>query len=126
MKITEIIGILFGIFTVISVAGKWLLADWHKKKLKIQELEARNQKAMFDKIDKDLNALGDKSRRLQDMIRGHNTDITKVSAKLEVMAGILNTSLHVSKAINSGKANKEKVESKLKDLKEDLKKAKDE
>jgi len=102
MTLPEIIGVLAGVFVVISVAGKWLLADWHKKKLKIQELEAENQQALFTKIDNDLNALGDKSRKLDGQLRDHAKSITRVTAKLEVMAGILNTSLNVSKAIGAG------------------------
>lgn len=102
MKLTEVVGVLFAAFTLISAVGKWLLADWHKKNVKIKEMEAANQKAMFDKIDRDLNGLGDKSRKLDDRIRDHANSITRVTAKLEVMAGILNTSLNVSKAISAG------------------------
>ena len=125
MKLTEIVGVLFAAFSLISIVGKWLLADWHKKNVKIKEMEAANQKAMFDKIDKDLNGLGDKSRKLQEMIQNHGTEMTRITAKFEVMAGILNTSLHVSKAMNSGKANKEKIHNKLADLKENLKEVKE-
>lgn len=102
MSIEKTIGLLVGVFVVVSMAGKWLLNDWHKKKLIIQELEAQNQQALFDKIDKDLNALGDKSRKLDGQLRDHAKSITRVTAKLEVMAGILNTSLNVSKAIGAG------------------------